>query len=312
MRHHLKKAKNKYRSEGAIPVFKSVLRYLPIECNNLFFRLKYGPGTKVMEEDWDNLVILDACRYDMFSERIQLDGELQSRISLGSSSEEFLEENFKKRYFETVYVNTNPYVPQLGLDRGTFHAVIDLLEQWDSDLQTVRPETVVEEALAAHQRFPDKRLIVHFMQPHIPFIGETGKRLVGEDWTLGTTNEDTSGVWEHLRRGSDEVDIETFWEAYYENLDIVLAEVEKLLDELDRKTVISADHGNIVGERLFPVPTRRMYGHPYGVHTTSLVKVPWFIVEGDERRTVRSDPPVEAESISGETVESRLEASGYR
>jgi len=40
------------------------------------------------------------------------------------------------------------------------------------------------------------------------------------------------------------------WEAYNENLDIVLTEIEALLDELDGKSVITADHGNLVGERL--------------------------------------------------------------
>lgn len=312
MLHHLEKAKNLYKSEGAISMLKSGIRYLPIECNNLLFRARYGSGTKVMEEDWDTLVILDACRYDMFSERVHLEGDLQSRISIGSSSEEFLEENFKGEYFDTVYVNTNPYVPHLGLEEGTFHAVIDLLEEWDSELQTVRPERVVEEALAAHKRFPNKRLIVHFMQPHAPFIGEVGQELAGEGWTMGTTEEETIGVWEYLRRGSDEVDLETFWEAYNENLDFVLAEVKTLIDKLDGKTVISADHGNMVGERLYPIPTRRKYGHPYGVHTRSLLKVPWFIIEGDKRRTTRTDPPVARESISDETVDDRLKALGYR
>jgi len=108
------------------------------------------------------------------------------------------------------------------------------------------------------------------------------------------------------------------WEAYNENLDIVLTEIEALLDELDGKSVITADHGNLVGERLGPVPTRRKYGHPYGVHTEELVKVPWFILEGETRREIRreirSEPAIESddENISETELEDQLEALGYR
>jgi hypothetical protein len=78
--------------------------------------------------------------------------------------------------------------------------------------------------------------------------------------------------------------------------------------------VITADHGNLVGERLGPIPTRRKYGHPYGVHTEELVVVPWFVVEGETRREMRADSPVESdgESVSDEELEDRLEALGYR
>jgi len=81
-----------------------------------------------MGEDWDNLFILDACRYDMFADRIDLAGSLESRISLGSSSEEFMERNFVgEQFHDTVYINANPFIPRLNLDEDTFHAVVDCL-----------------------------------------------------------------------------------------------------------------------------------------------------------------------------------------
>lgn len=75
-----------------------------------------------------------------------------------------------------MYVSANGYVPELGLDQdGTFHAVINVLNQWDDDLETVRPEAVTNAARKAHRDYPDKRIIVHYMQPHIPFITEAGR-----------------------------------------------------------------------------------------------------------------------------------------
>ena len=36
-----------------------------------------------MKEDWDNLVILDACRYDMFKKLNTINGKLEYKISIG-------------------------------------------------------------------------------------------------------------------------------------------------------------------------------------------------------------------------------------
>jgi len=330
MRHHLRRAKHVYETRGPVALLRAAVGYAPIELNNLAFRARYGPGTRVTAEEWDTLVLLDACRYDMFAERAdavagRVGGEcrLESRISLGSTSEEFLERNFGDGTFhDTVYVNTNPYLPRLGLDGGTFHAVIDLLSEWDDDLQTVRPETVVEAAQEARDRFPDKRLIVHFMQPHYPFIGETGRGIDARGWRRdgtagpdgGETDSDSVGaasVWQRLRRG-DDLDIDRVRAAYAENLDIALDHAGALADALPGRTVLSADHGNLVGERFRPIPSGRKYGHPYGVYLPELVRVPWFVIEADDRPTIRSDPPLEQRSPSDGNVEDRLRALGYR
>lgn len=314
MRNHLRKAQEVYKGGGPLQTVKAAIRYIPIEVNNLVFWLNHETGIHVMDEDWDNLLILDGCRYDMFAECIDINGSLESRISLGSSSEEFLEQNFFDREFhDTVYINANPYIPKLGLDDGTFHAVIDCLGEWDAVLETVRPDTVADAARRAHGRYPDKRLIVHFMQPHAPFIGERGRALIGGGWTTDPeVEEKEQGIWHHLRHDQVDIDINEFWAAYKENLDIALDEAEKLLETLNGKSVITADHGNLVGERLSPIPTRPKYGHPYGVHTEELLKVPWFVIESGNRRETSPEPPVSRKGISDDEVEERLTALGYK
>lgn len=305
MRHHFERAKHVYEERGLADLISTAMRYAPREVNNAIFRLRHGKGTRVMDEDWDTLILLDACRYDMFSDRVTLDGRLESRISLGSTSEEFLQRNFADGEFhDTVYVNANAYLPKLGMDQdGTFHAVVDLLNDWDDELETAHPETVKEAALDANREFPDKRLIVHFMQPHIPFIGEFGREL--------QQSIDYWSVWKPLRSGETSITHEEVWRAYNENLDVVVGFVEDILEEVDGKTVISADHGNLVGERQGPVPTPRLYGHPWGVYTPELVRVPWFIADSDERRGIRPDPPVDSDERSDEIIQDRLKALGY-
>lgn len=306
MKHHLRRAKHVYEDRGLTDLATAAVGYLPIELNNLLFRLRHGTGTRVMSEDWDTLVLLDACRYDMFAERVPFDGRLESRISLGSTSEEFLEQNFgDEEFHDTVYVNANVYFSKLGLDQdGTFHAVTDLLDEWDEDLEIAHPQTVTEAAIEAHNQYPNKRVIVHYMQPHIPFIGKRGLEL----------REDLShrNAWVPFRKGKEPISIDELWEVYNENLDLVFDYVGNLLETIDGKVVLSADHGNMVGERQGPLPTKKMFGHPWGVYTEELVNVPWFVMESDQRRTVTAEPPTANREYSSDLVDERLRSLGYR
>lgn len=308
MRHHFERAKRVYEDRGLFDLAQAAVGYAPIEVNNAIFRMRHGTGTHVMDEDWDTLILLDACRYDMFEQRVPFDGQLESRISLGSTSEEFLRRNFEDGQFhDTVYVNANVYFPKVGLDQDeTFHAVIDLLDEWDEDLEIAHPETVTNAAKRAHEQYPNKRIIVHYMQPHLPFIGTRGLKIREK---LGQRNG-----WVPLRNGETSVSLDEFWEGYNENLDIAFEYVAELLDGIDGKVVISADHGNMVGERQKPVPTKRHYGHPWGVYTTELVKVPWFVINGDENREILEEPPEtdRQQAQPDELVEQRLQTLGYK
>lgn len=317
MIYKLRRAINIFREQGLSVVAKKSLQYIPIEVNNVFYRLQHQSPTKVMDEDWDNLIILDACRFDLFKDVCDLKGNLAHRISLGSTSEEFLERNFTGgEHFDTVYVNANPYVSYLDLNKNTFHAVIDLLDKWDDELQTVPPEVVAKAATDAHESFPNKRLIVHFMQPHTPFIGDVGREIEAAGWDPDQESGNLEGanIWQRLRNQSDSESpgLDTVWKAYEENLEIALEHVHELLLDLDGDSVITSDHGNMVGERLSPIPSKKIYGHPLGVYHPNLVKVPWFRVEGDARRTIEKEPPVREENIDTSLTEERLEALGYK
>jgi hypothetical protein len=277
-------------------------------------RLATESPADVLDEAWDDLFILDGCRYDTFAECNTIDGDLESRISHGSQSWEFLRENFGDRSaHDTVYVTANPFAAQL--DDDVFHAVVNLLDEWDDQLQTVRPETVVDAARDAHRQFPDKRLVVHFMQPHYPFIGDRGRRLGVRGYRPDQeAGFDAPSVWEILRHDHHDyegVTRERVAAAYRENLELVLPHVERLVSELPGRSVVTADHGNLLGERLSPVPVRE-YGHPRGLYSPALVRVPWLVVDDGRRRHVTSDPPVDRSSPDAAVVSRRLSALGYR
>jgi len=146
-----------------------------IETSHYILQFYYGiirgnAGIYVVEEDWDTLIILDACRYDVLREVMGAD--IDYRVSRGSSTLEWVRENFTDwKSDDIVYVTANPWVNRLAAD--SFHRIIPVWKDgWDDKLDTVHPKTMTEYAKKAAKEYPDKRLIVHYMQPHQPYIVE--------------------------------------------------------------------------------------------------------------------------------------------
>ncbi|WP_246999246.1 hypothetical protein [Halosolutus gelatinilyticus] len=270
-----------------------------------------------MNEDWDNLIILDACRYDQFERINTVSGTLEVRTSLGSATPEFLEKNFAgQTYHDTVYVTANPMYRTKGLD-NVFHDVFDVWDSnWDEKRRTVSPGAMAEAVLEAYKKYPNKRLIAHFIQPHYPFIGDAANQ-IGEHAGIEFTYRQVQGesaerddptVWELLEAG--EVDENLVWKAYDETLEIALEHVEDLVDEFSEKTVVTSDHGNLVGERILPFGGPK-YGHPVRIYTDELRKVPWLVIEGEERKEAHSEAPHERLTDTSSEVTDRLADLGY-
>lgn len=285
-----------------------------------FSRVGDGKGENILERDWDNLIILDACRYDLFESaysEFELMGNLSKRQSVQSGTPGFLKQTFSDGTFhDIVYVTANPYV-NTKLDPETFHFVDPVWEHgWSEKLQTVTPETMLDAAKKAAEKYPKKRLIIHFMQPHAPFIGE--KRIdkqresVLRQRALGEfekpTEERVKGPFERIRTG--ELTKEEVWEAYRSNLNRVLPTVKKLQADLDGKTVVTSDHGNALGEFAWPFPIR-IHGHPLSVTIPALVKVPWLEMKSDKRRTTTAKEPETERVKTSNKTEERLKMLGY-
>lgn len=274
-------------------------------------------GELVVEKDWDNLLIIDACRYDTFEEQYEshrLEGDLSRFTSAASQSWEFMEKNFQGRELhDTVYVSANPYTP--GIDEDVFHALLSLLEEWDEEKQTVLPETVVDKALEAQENYPNKKLVVHFMQPHYPFLGPTGEEIEHRGYSGGdSVDRSEPAIWALLQwshRGYENVTEEKVWEAYRENLDIAIEHASELAAELPGKSVMTSDHGVLIGGRMSPIPAKG-YGHKAGLRDPDVVEVPWFEFDYDERKEIKSEAPDVYTEMESEVVEDRLDAFGYK
>jgi len=256
-------------------------------AKRLYFKYVVGnKGIYVLNEQWDNLILLDALRYDMFKQVNNLPGVLEYRISRGSCTNEFLKENFKGRRSEdVVYITANPLVDYHA--GNCFHKIVSVWKSgWDEEYDTVLPETMVKYSVKAVNEYPDKRLIIHFVQPHYPFLGENARKEIGEHAGMGMARQEALGddhaqhkhetVWDLFRK--NKIDKGRLWSAYRENLELTLPHVKDLLEELPGKTVVSTDHANLFGERIPPLFTKE-YGHPCGIYAKNLVRIPWFIVK---------------------------------
>lgn len=248
-----------------------------VEVLRTIFDLLPHDGVTVTDEDWDVLVVLDACRYDTYDRVVEFDGDLDSRTSQGSNTTEWLKANFEGSYDDIVYVSANPRVSHTEVDgfRGAdhFHRIIDVWEtDWDAEVNTVRPQRVTEAAIEAHRRYPDKRLIVHYIQPHAPWIGDT---IVSDRET--SIEEVSPDKWINagktwgtmLNEGKDTKTIKT---AYEDNLRLVLESVGELLKAVSGRVVVTSDHGECFGEKF-------IIEHPPGIYIRELVEVPWHVVK---------------------------------
>jgi len=294
-----------HRDCGTRELVKRVKRYFnkefPKKLNyplKLKFNFINGPGTLVVNEDWDNLIILDACRFDIFQKQSRFRNKrLEKKISRGSWSHEFIKSNFVgKTMHDTVYVTSNGWSRRIP--EGTFHQIIPLYDQAEAR----SPETVTQAALEANNKYPNKRLIIHYMQPHAPHLTELGQQY---GW----------GIWSAALEGK--ITHSELVDSYTQTLNIVESHCETLLNELVGKTVITSDHGENLGERGFSDGTgasrfgfnQQLYGH--GFQTPECRFVPWCIIDGSTRKNTSHSEPVTQREIDEQKRINNLRDLGY-
>jgi len=263
-----------------------------------------NPGTPVWERDWDVLLILDACRVDLMQEVADdyafLDN-FDTHESVASKSPNWIQRTFTDAHREHVdsaaYVTGNPFTSKVDFREPP---VLDEVWEyaWDDELSTVPARAITDRAISTWRESDAERMIVHYMQPHVPFVPHPDLGEYGSHDDFGDGFDDIWG------RVGDDLPYDEVWRAYRDNLHYVLEDIELLLQNLDADTVvISADHGNAIGEW-------GVYGHPPDRLLSVLREVPW--VETSATDTGNYQPETEAQSEVEGDVEDRLSALGYR
>jgi len=223
-------------------------------------RLRY-PGVRVLDEKWDYLIVLDACRYDVFKKVNTIRGKLKKRFSLGTHTADWTINNFKGRKVDDiVYISGTPQISEvilknrIGVPNPFFHLEKVWDWGWDDNLGTVHPKKVNEAVLKLKDIYKGKRTIIHYLQPHNPFIGKPMLK----------------GKW--FDEVNKTITIEEVKNAYIGNLKLVLDYVSKIINKLNGKIVITADHGEAFGEY-------GIYSHHPKLYIKPLMEIPWLEIE---------------------------------
>ncbi|KYH24633.1 hypothetical protein HAPAU_36160 [Halalkalicoccus paucihalophilus] len=291
---------------------------------------RYPLGTNVFEKAWDVLVVLDACRTDALHEVVPeysfLD-DIGSIWSVGSTSGEWYAKTFVDEYrevlAETALISANPYAEHTlingvrppshpcPLDFTNWSTVSDAdlayLEvtcqhnrQFDdiSDLAphstTIQePSYVTDRAIVAGREGFDK-VVVHYFQPHRPFIHNLVKN--NEKMTFLEDKPYDAGR-------SGEATIDDIWPLYLDNLRLVLDSVGELLENINGSVALTADHGELFGEF-------GQYGHFQSIPHPKLKKVPWVEMTGTD--TKNRQPDRDFSTNEEYDVEEQLVDLGYR
>jgi hypothetical protein len=270
--------------------------------------------TSFFDEKWDNLIILDACRADLFESNVDLEvfDDYTTKYSNASLTSEWVKKNLQDNEFrDMIYLTSNPFVSMYA--KNNFHELVELWERYfDEDYHTVLPETVTKKALEVYQ--DDKKLVAHFMQPHWPFyvhnLGRSPKSSMDILGKTETKEAEPHNPFKGLRQGHySKAEV---WEAYRETFEAAYKHALELAQTLDGRTVITSDHGNLFGEKLHPYIPIHLYGHPTrGLRHPKLVEVPWAVVDGT-RRTTTEESTVSPDDVDQRIVEDRLEHLGYK
>jgi len=280
-------------------------------------------GTNVYDRDWDLLIVLDACRTDTLREvadEYEFIDDVDEMWSIGSHSAEWIAQTFTEGHREHVkntrYVTGNAHTnrvleqrrePPLNntipidfsqwdfVDAGTVGSIERVWESHhDETYRVALPQVMTDHAITAGRTQNADQLIVHYMQPHLPYIGQALRE------ERSPTELELEG-YNHLETGKakhDEVS-----QLYTDTLRLVLDEVEVLLENIDAETVaITADHGEAFGEF-------GAYGHPEGFPHPAVKKVPWVVTSASDANT--REPNLEDTGASVD-IEQHLADLGYR
>jgi len=293
----------RYRSADAVRELASLVAYSLRSTTD---------ADPVLDADWDALVVLDACRADLFAE-VAAAGDYDflpehpgSRTSPASSSVEWLESVFGDApdgaLADLAYVTGNPYSAS-KIDHDRFHSVEAVWEYgWDDALGTIPPRPVTDAAIRTGRECDADRVVVHYMQPHFPSVADRDQRSDGV--ALAAFGDEEMSVWDDLRFGHrSEADA---WASYRGNLECVLADLALLFANLDaERVVVTADHGNAFGEH-------HLYGHPGGVDVPVLREVPWCETTATDTHSHEPERTDRDADTDDAVVEERLEDLGYR
>lgn len=238
-----------------------------------------------LKEDWDVLLVLDACRFD---ELRALAPEVECVCSPATDTPGWLQ-HVAPLIEDATYFTANPVVSQ-EVVRG--EVKLRLVDVWGehfgdwttASVQSVHPASVTSAYLMWRRQHDARRVVLHFLQPHTPYLGEAP---LSFEWADGVHPNvydklaDETLTWVGVR------------EAYRASLGLAWQAIQNLAPHLQGSVVVTADHGELLGEG-------NLFGHGSEPRfdRAEVRQVPWLVLDVSR-------------SVEMATVQRRLRALGY-
>jgi len=249
--------------------------------------------TRLEDEAWDVLVVLDACGAGHLQEVAPW--PVDACVSPATQTPDWLEAAERAGVLaDATVVAANPQYSKVDPNLGTTE-VIDLSESaFDDSLGTVPPDPVLDRAVEVTDG-GDGPVVVHLLQPHGPYIHRVGGSWVdGLDTDWRDRPSDHTSLQVAMAAGS--IDPAAAKRAHRASTRSICETLEPYLEHwlADGATIaVTADHGEVFGE----LRNARLFAHPGKCYLPALTRVPFstFVPPRDVDRTSRD----------------RLEALGY-
>lgn len=227
--------------------------------------------------DWDVLILLDACRYDVLADVAET-AVVDCVRSPASATPEFLSKAGRRGVFDgTTYVSGNPQTEDATLGSDVRHVPV-YSDQWDEQLSTVRPDAIYDEVADAAD--DDRRVVAHTLQPHFPHICRIDGQTIPVPNGVHPNAHGGDGIAGNSYQAmlaSGRLDLRNARRSYAVSTKFAWDRASAFAARLagrGNRVVISSDHGELFGE----------YGlveHPMNVRLATVERVPWVVFEPD-------------------------------
>jgi len=248
----------------------------------------------ILKEDWKYLVIVDGARYDYFKEVYKeilgIKGNLKKAKCTSLGTPRWMKETFENKDCKDIIILTTSINFDYRLPNHTFFKAVKVWEKgWAKELGTTPPKAVNDAFLKEVKKYPNKRFIIHYMQPHTPYVTIGGQpsntidkhlkeeRTENHKYISNLISERTAWTIKKWLGKKPNLPIEEYFMKYgkqglidvYKNeLRNVLTYVKHLINSNKGKWIITADHGVRVGEK-------GRFGQCH-VNVKEVYEVPWL------------------------------------
>jgi hypothetical protein len=182
--------------------------------NRQYHNLRYGdsllntPSQRkklhdFVRQDEFLVIILDSCRFDYFEQEVSsfIEGELQPVYTSATATKEYMRKTWNNGPYEFTYITglsapTDHAFERDGVEYRPSEHISKFVHTWNTctnkELGAVPPGEITKTAI----RQSDGRMIVHYVQPHAPYIGKYQLR-DAQDTTWG---ESLQEIYEKIGR----------------------------------------------------------------------------------------------------------------